>query len=81
MDARHRAIVAKGLKDYLEHEPMKLSRSRIKQLRDMDQPQYRLRLDPYRVFYDVAGQTVVVLAIVPKEETAGWLEIYGVKTL
>jgi mRNA-degrading endonuclease RelE of RelBE toxin-antitoxin system len=45
----------------------------------MEHPEYRLRLDPYRVFYDVAGQTVVVLAVVPKDETAEWLETYGVK--
>jgi mRNA-degrading endonuclease RelE of RelBE toxin-antitoxin system len=30
----------------------------------MDHPECRLRLDPYRVFYDVSGQTVIVLAIV-----------------
>lgn len=47
--------------------------------RDLRHPEYRLRLDPYRVFYDVAGQTVVVLAIVPKAETADWLDKYGAK--
>ena len=80
LDARGRSLVKKGLKDHLTHEPMKLSRSRIKRLREMEHPEYRLRLDPYRVFYDVSGQTVVVLAIVPKDETAEWLEQYGVET-
>ena len=69
-----------GMNDHLAHEPMKVSRSRIKRLREMEHPEYRLRLDPYRVFYDVIGQTVVVLAIVPKDETAEWLDAYGVKT-
>ena len=80
LDAGGRSLIKKGLKDHLTHEPAKLSRSRIKRLREMAQPEYRLRLDPYRVFYDVSGQTVVVLAIVPKDETADWLEQYGVKT-
>ena len=80
LDARGRSLIKKGLKDHLTHEPMELSRSRIKRLREMEHPEYRLRLDPYRVFYDVAGETVVVLAIVPKDETTEWLENYGVKT-
>jgi len=78
MDARSRAMVKDGMKDHLAHEPLKLSRSRIKRLREMEHPGYRLRLDPYRVFYDVVGTTVVVLAIVPKDETAEWLNVYGV---
>ena len=68
-----------GLKEHLTHEPMKLSRSRIKRLREMEHPEYRLRLDPYRVFYDVSSRTVSVLAIVPKDDTDQWLEQYGVK--
>lgn len=80
LGARGWALIKKGVKDHLAHEPMKLSRSRIKRLREMEHPEYRLRLDPYRVFYDVAGRAVVVLAIVPKDQTAGWLETHGVKT-
>jgi mRNA-degrading endonuclease RelE of RelBE toxin-antitoxin system len=80
LDARGRSLIKQGLKDHLTYEPMKLSRSRIKRLRELEHPEYRLRLDPYRVFYDVSGETVVVLAIVPKDETAEWLEEYGVKT-
>lgn len=81
LDARWRAIVKNGLEAHLRHEPMKVSRSRIKRLRGMEHPEYRLRLDEYRVFYDVAGQTVVVLAIVPKDDTVDWLNKYGVKSL
>nr|VFJ66051.1 MAG: hypothetical protein BECKFW1821B_GA0114236_11115 [Candidatus Kentron sp. FW] len=64
----------------MTYEPTKLSRSRIKRLRGMEHPKYHLRLDPYRVFYDVSGQSVVVLAIVPKNKTEKWLETYGVET-
>jgi mRNA-degrading endonuclease RelE of RelBE toxin-antitoxin system len=80
LDARGRALIKDGLEDHLAREPMKESRSRIKRLRELDHPEYRLRLDPYRVFYDVAGQTVIVLAIVPKNETAEWLNVHGVKS-
>jgi mRNA-degrading endonuclease RelE of RelBE toxin-antitoxin system len=80
LDARGRALIKDGLDDHLAHEPMKVSRSRIKRLREMDHPEFRLRLDPYRVFCDVVGQTVVVLAIVPKDETIEWLNAHGVKS-
>ncbi len=80
MDARGRARVKDGLNAHLVLEPMKESRSRIKRLREMDRPEFRLRLDPYRVFYDVIGGRVVVLAIVPKQETAEWLDAHGVKS-
>lgn len=80
LDARWRAMVRQGMDAHLRHEPMKISRSRIKRLHEMEHPEYRLRLGLYRVFYDVEGQTVVVLAIVPKDNTAEWLDEYGVKT-
>jgi mRNA-degrading endonuclease RelE of RelBE toxin-antitoxin system len=36
-------------------------------------PQYRLRVGDVRVFYDVTGTTVEVLAIVAKSEAESWL--------
>ena len=50
-----------------------MSRSRIKRLRGLARPQYRLRVGDVRVFYDVAGTTVEVLAIVTKSEAETWL--------
>ncbi|WP_089729978.1 type II toxin-antitoxin system RelE family toxin [Candidatus Thiosymbion oneisti] len=79
--ARWRSIVRDGLETHLRHEPTKTSRSRIKRLRGVDRPEYRLRLEDYQVFYDVEAETVVVLAIVPKEDTENWLDQYGVKSL
>ena len=35
------------------------------------------RLDEVRVFYDVSGTTVEVLAIVPKLEAESWLAQFG----
>jgi mRNA-degrading endonuclease RelE of RelBE toxin-antitoxin system len=48
-------------------------RSRIKRLRSIGRPQYRLRVGEVRVFYDVSGTIVEVLAIVPKSEAESWL--------
>jgi mRNA-degrading endonuclease RelE of RelBE toxin-antitoxin system len=77
LKANVRAKVRDGLETHLRHEPSKVSRSRIKRLRRMSQPQYRLRLDDVRVFYDISGNTVEVLAIVLKSEAATWLAKFG----
>ena len=47
--------------------------SRIKRLRGLRQPQYRLRVGEVRIFYDVTGTTVQILAIVTKLEADSWL--------
>jgi mRNA-degrading endonuclease RelE of RelBE toxin-antitoxin system len=54
-----------------------VSRSRIKRLRGLRQPQYRLRVGDVRIFYDVTETTVEVLAIVTKSEAESWLAEYG----
>jgi mRNA-degrading endonuclease RelE of RelBE toxin-antitoxin system len=66
-----------ALETHLRHEPKKTSRSRIKRLRGLLRPQYRLRIDEVRVFYDVSSTTVEVLAIVPKLEAESWLAQFG----
>ena len=68
-----RAAVKEALETHLRHEPMKTSKSCIKRLRGLARPQYRLRVDEVRVFYDVSGSNVEVLAIVPKSEAESWL--------
>jgi mRNA interferase RelE/StbE len=72
-----RAGVKEALERHLRHEPQKLSRSRIKRLRGLSKPQYRLRVDEVRVFYDVLGENVEILAIVLKSEAAQWLARFG----
>ena len=62
---------------HLRHEPTRTSRSRIKRLRGMRQPEYRLRVGEIRVFYDIVGSTVEILAIVAKSEAERWLNQYG----
>ena len=77
IDARHRATITEAIERHLRREPEKLSRSRIKRLRGLRQPQYRLRVDDYRVFYDVSGEAVEILAIVDKPRADHWLRRYG----
>lgn len=75
--ANDRAAIKDALESHLRHEPTKTSRSRIKRLRGLARPQYRLRVDEVRVFYDVSGSTVEVLAIVAKSEAQSWLAQFG----
>jgi mRNA-degrading endonuclease RelE of RelBE toxin-antitoxin system len=73
LTANTRATVRAALDTHLRHEPEKTSRSRIKRLRGVLRPQYRLRVDEVRVFYDVSGTIVEILAIVAKSEAESWL--------
>ena len=73
LKANIRADVRAALETYLRHGPEKVGRSRIKRLRGIRRPQYRRRVGEVRVFYDVSGATVEILAIVAKSEAAQWL--------
>jgi mRNA-degrading endonuclease RelE of RelBE toxin-antitoxin system len=75
--ARHRSEVRDALETHLRHAPTKESKSRIKRLRGMSKPQYRLRVGETRVFYDVRDETVEVLAIVAKRQAERWLAEEG----
>src|SRR6266849_1895205 len=68
-----RATVRAALETHLRQSPERTSRSRIKRLRGLLRPQYRLRVGEVRVFYGVSGTTAEVLAIVPKTEAESWL--------
>ena len=43
----------------------------------LKRPQYRLRVEEARIFYDVTDETVEVLAVVMKSDAAAWLEEHG----
>jgi mRNA interferase RelE/StbE len=77
LTANVRSIVRAALQTHLRGEPEKTSRSRIKRLRGVLRPQYRLRVGEIRVFYDVSGTIVEVLAIVAKSEAESWLAQFG----
>jgi len=72
-----RSEVRDALESHLRHEPRRLSRSRIKRLKGITRPQYRLRVGDVRVFYDVGKDSVEVLAILEKREVSEWLEQSG----
>jgi mRNA-degrading endonuclease RelE of RelBE toxin-antitoxin system len=77
LSAYRRAEVRDALERHLRYEPTRVSKSRIKRLRGLSQPQYRLRAGEVRVFYDVTPEAVQVLAIVSKAEAAIWLAEHG----
>ena len=72
-----RGRVRDAIELHLRHGPTKVSKSRVKRLRGLDRPQYRLRVDEVRVFYDVSEGSVQVLAVVPKSQAEAWLEAAG----
>ncbi len=80
LDGHDRAKVKDLIQLHLRQTPTKVSKSRIKKLRGLRHPQYRLRIDEIRVFYDVEERTVQILAIILKSEAAKWLERAGEKT-
>lgn len=77
LPAYRRAEVRDSLERHLRYEPTRASKSRIKRLRGLSQPQYRLRVGEVRIFYDVAAEAVEVLAIVTKAEASRWLAEHG----
>ena len=77
LKANLRTEVRVAMERHLRHEPGKVSKSRIKRLRGLSKPQYRLRIGELRVYYDIIGDTVEVLAIVAKSEAESWLARFG----
>ena len=75
-----RTGVVKAIDVHLTHEPTKVSKSRIKRLEGLSQPQYRLRVGDIRVFYDVTETQVQILAVVTKADADAWLKGYGTPT-
>ena len=80
LDARWRSSLKEAMRTHLENAPKQESKSRIKRLKGLRQPQYRLRVDQLRVFYDVNEQQgrVEVLGFVMKPEAEDWLKEHGV---
>src|SRR5438552_561939 len=77
LSAPVRSQVRDALEVHLRHEPTKVSKSRIKRLRGLSRPRYRLRVDEIRVFYDVKETTVEILAILQKGDAEKWLDKEG----
>ena len=80
LGARWRSALKRALQTHLEYEPKVVSKSRIKRLRGLRQPQYRLRVGEFRVYYDVddSSRRVEVLGFVRKADAEEWLGEHGV---
>ena len=63
--------IANAMERHLQHHPTKESKSRIKRLRGISNPDYRLRVGDYRVFYvvDKDAHRVEVLRVMHKDQT------------
>jgi mRNA interferase RelE/StbE len=76
-----RAFDRRKLLDWIEstlaNQPTRVGKSRIKRLRGLDSPQYRLRVDEFRVFYDVQADEVYVLRILSKKMVNHYLKEMG----
>ncbi|MGH7754360.1 MAG: type II toxin-antitoxin system RelE family toxin [Gemmatimonadales bacterium] len=77
LSAHVRATVRDAIERHLRYEPTKLSKSRIKRLRGLSRPQFRLRIGDTRVFYDVTDEAVEILAIIGKTQVEAWLGEHG----
>jgi mRNA interferase RelE/StbE len=77
LSARDRSAVRDAIETHLRHEPTRVSKSRIKRLRGLTHPQYRLRVGEVRIFYDIVEAEVQVLAIVAKADADAWLAAEG----
>ena len=77
LKAHLRAMVRDAIEASLRDAPTRVSKSRIKRLRGLSRPQFRLRVGEVRIFYDVRESTVEVLAVVPKSGVADWLKREG----
>ena len=75
--ANLRAQVRDAIERHLRNRPTRTSKARIKRLRGVSRPQFRLRVHDVRVFYDVVETEVHVLAIVAKEQAEDWLREVG----
>ena len=79
LDAHVRSEVRAALDVHLRHQPTKSSKNQVKRLHGMSRPQYRLRVDDVRIFYDVSEGRVEVLAVVMKSDAESWLKAIGGK--
>ena len=68
--------IADVMMKHLRHEPTKESKNRIKRLRGIRNPDYRLLVGEYRVFYtvDLDARCVNVLRVMHKDETHSYYE-------
>ena len=71
----HRNRILDSIETHLPFTPKQASRSRIKHLRTVESPAYRLRVGEFRVHdVDDSQRTVTVLRVLSKEQSLSYLE-------
>jgi mRNA interferase RelE/StbE len=72
-----RSAIIETIDRILTSAPTRGGKSRIKRLRGIDSPQYRLRVGEFRVFYDVQETNVYILRILSKSDVEEYLKELG----
>ena len=73
LSAFDRGAILDEIDQVLTVNPTLESKARVKLLRQPAPTQYRLRVGEFRVFYDVDGQTVLVIQILSKQAAIDYL--------
>ena len=74
LDAYQKAKIKDLIEIHLRHTPTRTSKSRIKRLKGLRHPQYRLRIDDFRIFYDIEENRIEILSIILKSKATEWLK-------
>jgi mRNA-degrading endonuclease RelE of RelBE toxin-antitoxin system len=61
--------ILNAIESHLRHEPERPTRTAIKRLRGRQDATFRLRVGHFRVFYDVDGELVTIVAVLHMNET------------
>ena len=74
--AYDKAAIFERIAQLLTNAPTRASKTAIKLLKQPAPTQYRLRVNDFRIFYDVEGHEVMVMEVLSKEESIPYLEQY-----
>ena len=68
----HAATILDAIEKHLSEEPERTGKTSIKRLRGQQEATFRLRVQDYRIFYDVSEDKVEITQILHKSETTAF---------
>jgi mRNA-degrading endonuclease RelE of RelBE toxin-antitoxin system len=68
-----RTSILDQIEQILRVNPIIVSKSRIKRLREPAPTHYRFRVGEFRVFYDVVKEAVLIIQVLSKQESIDYL--------
>jgi mRNA-degrading endonuclease RelE of RelBE toxin-antitoxin system len=68
-----RTAILDQIEQILRMNPIIVSKSRIKRLREPAPTRYRLRVGEFRVFHDVEKEAVLIIQVLSKEDSIDYL--------